>query len=85
MHDLRHTCALRMIRDEGLSLRDVQTILGHAHMSTTEIYLEENDSAVIRRVREHLNARRVSRPAAVPILADGYDATDLEILLGAGQ
>ncbi|WP_369181036.1 tyrosine-type recombinase/integrase [Streptomyces mutabilis] len=31
MHDLRHTTALRMARDESLSLRDVQTILGHAH------------------------------------------------------
>ncbi|MFF7251470.1 tyrosine-type recombinase/integrase [Embleya sp. NPDC008237] len=30
MHDLRHTAALRMARDEALSLRDVQEILGHA-------------------------------------------------------
>jgi len=30
MHDLRHTAALRMARDEALSLRDVQAILGHA-------------------------------------------------------
>jgi integrase/recombinase XerD len=85
MHDLRHTCALRMVRDEGLSLRDVQTILGHAHLSTTEIYLEEDDSAVIRRVHEHLNARREGGSAAPPILTDGYDATDLEILLGAAK
>jgi integrase/recombinase XerD len=41
MHDLRHTCALRMIRDPRLSLRDVQTILGHAHLSSTEKYLIE--------------------------------------------
>ncbi|MBZ9640487.1 site-specific integrase [Streptomyces sp. PSKA30] len=31
MHDLRHTAALRMARDKRLTLRDVQTILGHAH------------------------------------------------------
>ncbi|MGW1287466.1 tyrosine-type recombinase/integrase [Streptomyces sp. NPDC002586] len=30
MHDLRHTCARRMLRDRNLSLRDIQTILGHA-------------------------------------------------------
>ncbi|QFZ24795.1 site-specific integrase [Saccharothrix syringae] len=35
MHDLRHTAALRMVADENLSERDVQTILGHAHLSTT--------------------------------------------------
>ncbi|HEX9552915.1 MAG TPA: tyrosine-type recombinase/integrase, partial [Streptosporangiaceae bacterium] len=39
-HDLRHTCSLRMARDEHLSLRDVQVILGHAHLSTTaDVYL----------------------------------------------
>ncbi|MBZ9642910.1 site-specific integrase, partial [Streptomyces sp. PSKA30] len=38
MHDLRHTSALRMIRSKKLSLRDVQVILGHAHLTTTQIY-----------------------------------------------
>jgi integrase/recombinase XerD len=84
MHDLRHTCALRMLRDEGLSLRDVQTILGHAHLSTTEIYLEEDDLEVIRRVRQHLNTRRSADTATPPLVADGYDLTDLDVLLGGG-
>ncbi len=40
MHDARHTCALRMARDENLDASDVQIILGHAHLSTTaDIYL----------------------------------------------
>jgi integrase/recombinase XerD len=40
MHDLRHTAALRMSRDDTLTMRDVQTILGHAHLSTTaDIYM----------------------------------------------
>ncbi|MGI5290426.1 hypothetical protein ACQEVF_44815 [Nonomuraea polychroma] len=46
MHDLRHTCAVPM-------LRDVQVMLGHAHLSTTEIYLVEDDEVVIDRVRRH--------------------------------
>jgi Phage integrase family len=42
MHDLRHTAALRMSRDDSLSLRDVHTILGHAHLSTTgDVYLSK--------------------------------------------
>ncbi|TQC42989.1 site-specific integrase [Rhodococcus sp. WS4] len=44
MHDLRHTAALRMSRDEALSLTDVQTILGHAHLSTTaDVYLNSRE------------------------------------------
>ena len=83
MHDLRHTCALRMARDEALSLRDVQTILGHAHLSTTaEIYLVEDQQSVIRRVGEYLaqlERRAQQRP---PALAVGYDAGDVSVLLG---
>ncbi len=44
MHDLRHTAAMRMIRDENLSARDVQTVLGHAHLATTaNIYLNARE------------------------------------------
>jgi integrase/recombinase XerD len=84
MHDLRHTASLRMSRDESLSLKDVQTILGHQHLSTTaEIYLVEDEAQVIRRVRTHLadRADRSNRPQPPPV-AVGYDASDLDILLG---
>lgn len=85
MHDLRHTAALRMARDESLSLRDVQTILGHAHLSTTaDVYLVEEESQVIRRLQAHLAELkdRAKRPA--PPVAVGYDASDLDVLFGGG-
>jgi len=84
MHDLRHTAALRMSRDESLSMRDVQTILGHAHLSTTaDVYLVEDEAQVIRRVRRHLIEReqRIQQPAPPPV-AVGYDAGDLSVLFG---
>lgn len=83
MHDLRHTCSLRMARDENLSLRDVQTILGHAHMSTTaDVYLIEEENEVIRRIARHL-AERERRAQTPPVpVAVGYDATDLAVLFG---
>jgi integrase len=37
LHDLRHTAAQRMIDDPHLSLTDVQWVLGHAHLTTTQI------------------------------------------------
>ena len=73
-----------MSRDESLSMRDVQTILGHAHLSTTaDVYLVEDEAQVIRRVQRHLIERgqRIRQPAPTPV-AVGYDAGDLSILFG---
>jgi integrase len=85
MHDLRHTCAIRMIRDSRLTLRDVQTILGHAHLSTTQIYLEQDDVEVFVRVREHYADLARRHNAAPPPVAIGYDAADLTVLFGESR
>jgi integrase/recombinase XerD len=83
MHDLRHTCSLRMARDEHLSLRDVQVILGHAHLSTTAgTYMVEEEDAVVRRVLEHLDRLEQRRAEPPPGAAGGYDAADLSVLFG---
>lgn len=87
MHDLRHTCALRMVRDENLSLRDVQTVLGHANLTTTQIYLDTDEREVVARVRRHL-ADRETRAAAPPEpspVGSGYDPADLSLLFGTGE
>lgn len=81
LHDLRHTCALRLLRGQGVSLRDVQVVLGHAHLSTTQIYLELDDEEVIARVHRHLAARET--PPIPPRPAAGYDRDDLAVLLGS--
>jgi integrase len=41
LHDLRHTAAYRMARDPQMPLTDVQWVLGHAHLSTTQRYLNK--------------------------------------------
>ena len=41
LHDLRHTAAYRMARDPQMPLTDVQWVMGHAHLSTTQRYLHE--------------------------------------------
>ncbi|MDF3304469.1 hypothetical protein P3H15_05480 [Rhodococcus sp. T2V] len=82
MHDLRHTAALRMVRDEHLSSRDVQVILGHARLSTTaDVYMIEDHAEVVRRVQLHL-ATREQTPTPPVQVAAGYDAADLAVLLG---
>jgi len=88
MHDLRHTCALRMAADENVSLRDVQTILGHAHMETTaEIYLVEDERHTVERVAEHLARLAEPKPEPEPEpepVDQGYRAGDLAVLSGDG-
>ena len=47
LHDLRHTAAYRMARDPQMPLTDVQWVLGHAHLSTTELYMSPLPEDVI--------------------------------------
>ena len=83
MHDLRHTAALRMSRDQTLTMRDVQAILGHAHLSTTaDIYMVEEQQQVIRRVAEFLTQRAETDRCQSPPVAAGYDDAALSILFG---
>jgi len=73
LHDLRHTAAYRMARDPLLPLCDVQWVLGHAHLSTTQVYLTPAPSEVIaevmahhRRLVEEAQARRQPGPPVAP-------------------
>ena len=85
MHDLRHTAAIRMVRDENLSLRDVQVILGHSSLTTTQIYLEEDSDQVVMRVRDHHARKAEAARLPAPPVAAGYDAADLAVLFGTGE
>jgi integrase/recombinase XerD len=83
MHDLRHTASIRMVQDkENLSLRDVQEILGHASLSSTAVYLVDDQDHVIRRVRQHLNHMASREHNHLTPVATGYDPADLEVLFG---
>ena len=72
--------------DPHLSLTDVQWVLGHAHLTTTQLYLRSRPDEVIAKVLEHHRARAERPPAPrVPPGAPGYPADVLEALLGGGR
>ena len=81
LHDLRHCAASRMARDGQLSLADVQWVLGHAHLTTTELYLTPTQDEVIEGVLAH-HARQSRTRETPPQPAPGYDPQSLSVLFG---
>jgi site-specific recombinase XerD len=82
LHDLRHSAAARMSRDKELSLTDVQWVMGHAHLSTTEIYLTPTRDEVIEGVLAHHARQSRLQEAPPPQPAPGYDPQSLSVLFG---
>jgi site-specific recombinase XerC len=85
LHDLRHSAAYRMARDPQMTLTDVQWVLGHAHLSTTQVYLTAPVEDMIAAVLAH-HARRAqpqTSPAADPDRLR-YRQASLDVLFGQG-
>jgi site-specific recombinase XerD len=85
LHALRHTAAYRMAEDPALPLTDVQLVLGHAQLTTTQIYLTPRQEDVIRRVLAHhaeQTQQAAQRRVAAP--APGYRPEALDVLFGKG-
>lgn len=64
MHDARRTYATELSRTAGVSVRDVQRLLGHADLSTTERYLGRYRSDAARAAVDLGIAAALSGPAA---------------------
>jgi site-specific recombinase XerD len=86
LHSLRHTAAYRMAEDPALPLTDVQSVLGHAQLATTQLYLTPRKEDVIRRVLAHHaeQTRQAARRARL-VPAPGYRPETLSVLFGKGE
>lgn len=83
LHALRHTAAYRMAEDPELPLTDVQFVLGHALLSTTQLYLTPRKQDVIRRILAHHEQQsRNAAQRAAPQPAPGYRPESLQVLFG---
>jgi site-specific recombinase XerC len=81
LHDLRHTAAYRMARDPEMPLTDVQWILGHASLTTTQIYVSTPADEAIASILAHY-ARRSKTSSEPAGIAPGYRSESLEVLFG---
>jgi integrase len=79
LHDLRHTAAYRMARDPDMPLTDVQWILGHAQLTTTQIYTSAPVEEAIASVLAH-HARRAAAPSLPVADTPEYRSESLDVL-----
>jgi site-specific recombinase XerD len=80
LHDLRHTAAYRLARDPDMPITDVQWVLGHASLSTTQLYTTPTPVDVIDAVLAH-HRRRGEPPPAEPDPLH-YRKESLDVLFG---
>lgn len=85
LHDLRHSAAKRMLRDPHMTLADVQWVLGHAHITTTEIYTAPTPEEVITHVLAHHDRQRAQRGRRPAPPAPGYRPEVLATLFGTAS
>ncbi|WP_255450588.1 tyrosine-type recombinase/integrase [Skermania sp. ID1734] len=78
LHDFRHTAAHRLLADPTFTLVDVQTILRHASITTTQIYTQPRLEDLVEKMLEHF--ARPSEP--VPTIEPNYQAESVRELLG---
>ncbi|MGH3806380.1 MAG: tyrosine-type recombinase/integrase [Pseudonocardiaceae bacterium] len=81
LHDLRHSAAYRLARDPGMPITDVQWVLGHASLSTTQLYTTPTPADVIEAVMAHHRRCSEPRPPAEPVTLR-YRQESLDVLFG---
>jgi integrase len=82
LHDLRHSAAYRLARDPLMPITDVQWVLGHAHLSTTQRYVTPTAEDVIEGVLAHHRRRTEQDAAPVQPPASRYRPETLDVLFG---
>lgn len=77
LHDIRHTTCARMSADPDVTLPEIQAVMRHAQLSTTQQYMTPRLEELIGKLQAHYQ-----RPAPSPVPAPGYDPGDLATVFG---
>lgn len=77
LHDLRHTTAARLAADPNITLVEIQTIMRHAHLATTQLYTSATLDDLMNKLAEHY-----ARPPAEAHWPTAYDPEDVKTVFG---
>ena len=77
LHDLRHTTAARLAADPDITLVEIQTIMRHAHLTTTQLYMAPRLDDLLGKLAEHY-----TRPRAESHWPVAYDPEDVKTVFG---
>ena len=75
-HDLRHTYCYRLLENPELLITEVQELMRHKRLASTEIYMRARMDDLVAKLVAHY----ARPPAPPPAPAVGYDPTDMSIL-----
>jgi len=75
-HDLRHTYAMRLMGDPNLFITDVQRLMRHRSITTTQIYARARIDDLVAKMREHYARPEPSAPTRDP----AYDPAAMAVL-----
>jgi integrase len=78
LHDMRHTAAYRMANGGTLKLEEVQAVLRHANIQTTNRYLTVRVEELFEVMAAHY-----AKPRTPTHYAVGYDPSDIAAVFGA--
>lgn len=87
LHHARHTAAT-LLKDAGVSARDAQLILGHAHITTTQQIYQHGDRdgqrSALMTLERSLNAERVGVKSDVNSVFSAGRSTEIDALTSGG-
>jgi integrase len=82
LHALRHTAAYRLARDPDVPISDVQWVLAHRSLATTQIYVVPTAEDVIKSTLAHHRRQAEPKPARPAGPAPAYRPESLDVLFG---
>ena len=85
LHSLRHTAAYRLASDPDVPISDVQWVLGHQSLATTQIYVVPTAEDVIESTLAHHRRQAEPKPAPPPEPGPRYRPESMDVLFGKGR